>query len=260
MQVITPELMVWNEPLKMRLHDVDFNGRATVASVCWHFLDAAWSHAQALGVGNDALGQMAKFWVLSRLRIEVRHFPVWGVTGSLRTWPRGVTHVFAMRDFELLDPAGAVLMAGSSAWLVLDMKTRRPQRISKILPGFENLENRAALGRDPEKLPEGTAWDRQSAATVRYMDLDVNGHMNSSRYLGLILDAYPVEFHRTHSVRALEVNYLDETRAGETVAILTRQSGPDAFAHSMIKEDGTEVCRVCMEWNSTPGPSPALPS
>lgn len=249
MQPVAPELLVWNEPLKIRSYDVDFNRCATSASLCRHFLEAAWNHAQALGVGFSDLGSQGKFWVLSRLRLEARGYPAWGSMATLRTWPRAGTALFAMRDFELLDETGTVLVGGTSAWLVLDEVSKRPQRITRLMPALEGLSGRAALGRDPEKLPDcDTSWDGHSSATVSYTDIDVNGHVGSSRYVGWMLDTYPLEFHRAHRVRVLEVNYLGETLAGEELSVRTRQAGPPEFWHSLARKNGLEVCRARIEW------------
>jgi medium-chain acyl-[acyl-carrier-protein] hydrolase len=250
MQPVAPELLVWSEPLKVRSYDVDLNRRATGASLCRHFLEAAWNHAEALGVGFSHLASQGKFWVLSRLRLEARRYPTWGSVATLRTWPRPPTALFAMRDFELLDDAGTVIVAGSSAWLVLDEVSKRPQRVTRLLADVGSLSSRTALARDPEKLPDGDAWEGHSSATVRYTDIDVNGHVGSSRYIGWMLDAYPLEFHRAHWMRALEVNYLGETLAGEGLSVRTRQAGPAEFLHSLVKDNGAEVCRARLEWMS----------
>lgn len=252
MQTIIPEQLVWNEPLKIRSYDVDFNGRTTSASICRLFLEAAWNHAEALGVGYSHLASQGKFWVLSRLRIEAQGYPAWRSAGTIRTWPRESSALFAMRDFEVLDESGTVMVGGASAWLILDEVSKRPQRLSRLLPSLAGVSARAALTRDPEKLPDCEAWEGCSPATVRYTDIDVNGHMGSSRYINSMLDAYPFEFHREHMVQVLEVNYLSETRVGEGVNVRTHQTSPDAFCHSMIKESGIEVCRARVEWMTAP--------
>ena len=86
------------------------------------------------------------------------------------------------------------------------------------------------------------------ASVVRYSDLDVNGHMNSSCYIRWILDSYPMDYLRNHIVRTLEINYLDETRGCENLSVRTHQTGPDAFCHFMVKTNGAEVCRARLEW------------
>jgi medium-chain acyl-[acyl-carrier-protein] hydrolase len=253
MNSVSTEPPLWTEQLKICSYDVDFTRRATSATLCRYFLEAAWNHAEALGVGFSDLGRQGKLWVLSRLVLEVQQYPIWGSAATLRTWPRGAKSVFAMRDFELADGAGTRIAAGSSAWLVLDATSKRPQRLQKLMPELAGLDGRAALGRDPEKLGGGDIWEDVLSARVRYTDIDVNRHLNSSRYIGWILDAYSLEFHRAHRLRVLEINYLGETLEGEVLSVRTRQSGAGAFGHSLAKVGGGEVCRARVEWAEASG-------
>jgi medium-chain acyl-[acyl-carrier-protein] hydrolase len=243
------ETPVWSEELRIRSYDVDATRRATSLSVCRYFLEAAWNHAEALGLGFAHLRSQGKFWVLARLRCEVEQYPAWGGRAILQTWPRGLKSVFALRDFELQDDTGKRFVAGSSAWLVLDAASKRPQRLHKLFPSLAALNGKAALGRDPEEVADNETWDSACPSTVRYTDIDVNQHVNSSRYIGWMLDAYPAGFHLQHSLRVLEVNYLGETLEGEQLIVRTRQSDPGVYSHSLIKPNGNEVCRARLEWS-----------
>lgn len=246
------ESPVWTEPLKICSYDVDFTRRATSTSLCRYFMEAAWNHAEALGVGYSHLGSQGKFWVLSRLLLEVQRYPAWGATVNLRTWPRTPQLLFAMRDFEVTDSDGTRIAAGSSAWLVLDARSKRPQRLKKLLPGMTELTDQSALGRDPEKLPDGQTGEAVFSTTVRYTDIDVNRHVNSGQYIAWILNVYPLEFHREHCVRVLQVNYLGETQEGEVLTVHTRQTGPATYSHSLTKPSGDEMCRARLEWDMPP--------
>jgi medium-chain acyl-[acyl-carrier-protein] hydrolase len=246
---------VWTEQVKICSYDVDFTRRATSESLCRYFLEAAWNHAEALGLGFGHLGRQGKFWVLSRLLLEARQYPRWGSAATLRTWPRAATPLFAMRDFEVVDGGGARLAAGSSAWLVLDATSKRPQRLNKLFPDLLGRDGPAALGRDPEKLAEGASGEETFSVAVRYTDIDVNQHVNSSRYLGWMLDAYPFGFQREHRVRVLEVNYLGEALEGEVVSVRTRPAGGGTYCHSLTKAGGAEVCRARLVWEDAP-PTP----
>lgn len=246
------EVPVWTERLRVCSYDVDFTRRATSVSLCRYFLEAAWNHAEALGVGFSHLQQQGRYWVLSRLVLEMPRPPIWGSAATLRTWPRGAKSVFALRDFEVTDDVGVRLAAGSSAWLVLDAASKRPQRPHRVLPGQAVLEGQAALGRDPEKLTGGEPWDEVSTTTARYTDIDVNRHVNSARYVGWVLDAYPVSFHAAHSVRVLEINYVGETVEGEVLNVRTRRVSPTVFHHALANARGDEVCRARVEWGQAP--------
>jgi len=248
MEVGSAEALVWSEVLRIRSYDVDATRRATSPSLFRYFLEAAWNHAEALGAGFTRLRDDGKFWVLSRLRCEVQEYPAWGTKTILKTWPRGIKSAFALRDFEFLDENGRRFGAGSSAWVVLDATSKRPQRLHRILPNLTALEGNAALGRDPQKLEENETSDHDFAVAVRYSDIDVNAHVNSSRYLAWILDAYPGGFHLKYSLAVLEVNYLSETAEGEQLIVRTRAMGTGVYLHSLCKQSGAEVCRARLEW------------
>ena len=55
--------------------------------------------------------------------------------------------------------------------------------------------------------------------TVRYTELDVNGHMNNARYLDWLDDLLTADFHQNHTPREFTVCYLSEAREGETIEL-----------------------------------------
>lgn len=241
--------LCWAENFRLHSYEVDFRRQASVETVCRFFLEAAWNHAEALGFGFRHLAGQGKVWVLSRLLVEVDKYPRWGETVTVRTWPKPSKSVFAMRDFQLSASSGEVMGCGSSAWLVLDAQTRRPQRPERVLAHLAVVPTGRATQRDPEKLPELHAGHRLPSFPVLYSDLDVNNHVNSGRYVRWMLDSYPAEFHAYHSVSRLEVNYLGETHGGERLFLTTDPATPDGHGHSLFKEaSGQEVCRAWFHW------------
>jgi acyl-ACP thioesterase len=248
MEVDSGEVPIWTEDVRFRSYDVDATRRATSPTLLRYFLEAAWNHAETLGAGFSRLRDEGKFWVLARLRCEIQEYPVWGSNAILRTWPRGIKSAFALREFEFAEPIGRRFAAGSSAWLVVDAVSKRPQRLHKLMPSLAALNGKAALGRDPAKLEENAMWDNDSTFSVHYSDIDVNQHVNSSRYVAWILDMYPAEFHLQHSLAVLEVNYLSETVEGEQLIARGHAVGAGVYLHSLSKQSGPEVCRARLEW------------
>jgi acyl-ACP thioesterase len=78
--------------------------------------------------------------------------------------------------------------------------------------------------------------------------VDLNAHVNSARYIGWLMDSYPLDWHKANAPRQFEINYLGESRAGDTLSVLTVQTAQDKFSHSMFKADRQEVCRAQVKW------------
>lgn len=242
------ELGAWRESLKIHSYDVDFRKRATVEAMSCAFLEAAWNHAEHLGVGYGELAKENHLWVLARLFVQIDKYPQWGEILELTTWPRAASGILALRDFEILNAERTRAAAGTSSWLVLDADTHRPQRIDELLLRIPTPVTRIAVGRDSKKLPGTGPGAVALTTTVRYSDIDVNRHVNSAQYINWLLDSYSVDFHRRHALRALEVNYVGETLWADIVSVLVHQRSSLEFSHSIIKSNQAEVCRAELKW------------
>ena len=67
----------------------------------------------------------------------------------------------------------------------------------------------------------------------------------------MMLNAFPLEMHKTKKVKSLEVNYLYETNYGEEVQIFSKVNPDhldDHFVNIVRKSDNREVCRARMIW------------
>ena len=241
---------VWTESFKIHSYDVDFTKTATLEALCRHFQEAAWNHAEQLGAGYQRLQQENRFWVLARLLVEVTRQPSWGESMTLQTWPRAVKSVFAKRDFEVLDTSGTRVVAGTSGWLVLDTKTRKPQRVDKLIAGIKTPGDKQALAREPQKLDCVGSGDNPRLMTVRYSDIDVNGHVNNARYIGWLMDSYPLNFHRSNRLNLVEINFLGEAVAGETISVFSKEAATQGEYSHIIKraEPGGEICCARIVW------------
>ena len=57
-----------------------------------------------------------------------------------------------------------------------------------------------------------------------YNDVDINGHINSVKYIEHILDLWPIDWYRTHRIRRFEIAYVAEAHAGDQLSFY-KESG-----------------------------------
>lgn len=223
--------------------------------VLWSFMqETAWHHADHLRVGYSNLWERQFFWVLSRLSIQMEEYPRWGDRIKIKTWLAGIGRLFALRHFSIADSKGIIIGMAKSAWLVLDLKTRKPQRIGPVFKHILHLFDDLPSTEEPEKLPPPVRPQMEKSYTVRYSDIDMHHHVNNIKYIEWILDSYPFEMNQTHQIRAFEINFLAESSCGDAISIHTDtlQESPPAFLHSVFrKEDSKELCRARSEWRRT---------
>jgi acyl-ACP thioesterase len=179
--------------------------------------DIAWIHGARLGRGYDDLIAEGRIWVLARQKVVVDDWPQWGETLEIDTWARALDGLFALRDYRVRI-GDRTVARGTASWLILDAAKRRPVRFTaETLGGLANLTPGFDLV--PAKIPVDPDFRPIAGFDVRNSDLDVNGHVNNTRYAQWILDSIPIEAHRDHVVADYEVNFLQETGVGDRVTI-----------------------------------------
>jgi len=181
---------------------------------------AFWA-AHELGFGYDDLQVHHTAWVLSRMRFIIHEAPKWRDDVVLRTWHKSTDGLFYLRDFELLDSSGKVLVSATSSWLVLNVETRHLVRDSedlKALYGNEKKDDAIAEPAPKIVIPkEGV--EKAGEHTVSYSDVDMLGHTNNARYMVWAMDALGYDTAMGAPVRDVRINFNRETHPGETVEL-----------------------------------------
>ncbi|MGE3550755.1 MAG: acyl-[acyl-carrier-protein] thioesterase, partial [Geobacter sp.] len=120
----------------VRYHEVDQQGAVRLPVVMTWLQDAGIEHATQLGVAVRDLKKLGLTWVLSRLTLELEHYPRGAEEVTVRTWPVTREGRFSIRDYQLLNAAGQQIGQATTSWAVLDLKSRRPVKIDDHLPPY----------------------------------------------------------------------------------------------------------------------------
>jgi acyl-ACP thioesterase len=241
----------WSEQFTVRTYETDQDGRLSVLSLCHFLQEAAANHARELGVGLDALNGRNLTWMLSRLRLAVKRLPVAGEPLTVCTWPTGRDRLFALRDFIVQTEGGSRCAAADSAWLIIDEKRRRPVRVEPFLEPLTAAEGGPVMEKPIPRLPEPGAGQAGRRFSVRYRDLDGNRHVNNVTYVEWVLEGFNPAFVDSRSLVRLEVEYLAEALAGETVFCTNTpvEESPGHYLHGVFREgDGRELARARTRW------------
>ncbi|MDE2184339.1 MAG: acyl-[acyl-carrier-protein] thioesterase [Alphaproteobacteria bacterium] len=208
---------VWTQTYEVNTIVLDDRKRLGFVGLLNLLQDAAWIHARALGWGYEDLIRRGTIWVLARQKVLMDGRPLWGDTVTIRTWGRPASGAIAVREYEIA-AGGRKLGECTTSWLILDAATRRPHKFDHAAfnqvcrtDGLLAIEARKITPRDDLKAVD--------SIRVRNSDLDVNGHVNNTRYAQWILDSMAPEELAALEIADYEVNFLAETRVGDTIVI-----------------------------------------
>lgn len=199
-------------------HDVDFSGHLSPFSLFNFTQETSWKHAEKLGFGFETLGDNKLAWVLFGVRIKIlESLPMWQESLEIQTQPKGISGMFANRDYRMLNANNQLIAIGSSNWLIIDMETRRPLRLDHTFASLRFVDNPVNL--ITRLKPNGDFAFLLNTYVVKTSDIDYYGHVNNAKYITWITDIYSPEQIKVHPLDEVLINFLQETRFGETIEI-----------------------------------------
>lgn len=179
--------------------------------------EIALDHSDLLGLDSDATLHRNLLWVVSRYHIVIDRLPAYEEPVTLETWPGPMRRVLFPRYFRMKDQSGKVLLRASSVWVLIDGARRA--MVNPKDYGLNAIEGRTEGDELPYNMPpEAIAPQRTERFTVPYSYLDLNGHMNNTRYFDLCTDliADEIEGKRLAEIRA---EYQNEARYRDTLTV-----------------------------------------
>ncbi len=197
-------------------------------------IDIATAHANSLGIGNPSMQSLGCGWVLSRIAIEMFRYPAVNQIYSLTTWVESWNRHFSVRNFMISDQYGEPIGYASSVWMVLNFNTRENFGLSHLSIPADIISDHpcpiAKFGRHPnivvdpqdEELPRGVvkATIPPVEYTFNYCDLDFYRHVNTVRYVSLLLNTFTLEEMDKTQIERLEMAFMHESHYGERVTLL----------------------------------------
>ena len=224
---------------------VDFNGKLTLGVLGNHLLNCAGFHATDRGFGMAMLNEDNYTWVLSRLAIEMDDMPGQYESFTIRTWVENVYRLFTDRNFAIVNKDGITIGYARSVWAMINMNTRKPADLLSMHGGniVEYIcENEDCPVEKPGRIKVETK-EVTETLTAKYNDIDINGHVNSIRYIEHILDLFPIEYYRTMRIRRFEIAYIAESYYGDELKFYKEETGGGEFSVEVRKDNDEVVCR-----------------
>ena len=232
----------------------DFSGRLFMGHLGNHLLNAADFHSNDRGYGMSVLGPMHRTWVLSRLAIEMDDMPRAYDRFTVETWVESAMKYFTGRNFTIRSSDGKVCGYGKSVRAMIDTVTRQPADILSINDGLimDYVEKEKPCPIDkPGRARVGEGAKLVRTVDTYYNDVDINGHINSIKYIEHVLDLFDIGWFKAHRLKRMDVAYIAETYQGDKLSFFVEETEPLHYGIKLVKTDKTtqesvEVCRVCL--------------
>lgn len=230
----------------------DFCGNLSWGNLGNLILRCASLHAGEHGFGYNEMIAIQHGWVLSRLVIEMDELPRTGEAFTIETWVDRLYRQFTDRHFSILRSDGTAYGYATSIWSLIDMQTRQPADLTKLPDGGFT---KVLIPERPAPIPAMERIRLKSPTLVAthqavYTDLDINGHVNSIRYIELLLNRYPAVKLKELTPHRIEMAYCLEAYCGDMLEIYhaTDNTRPNRDLYEIRKASGEVVVKGCIEF------------
>ncbi len=223
--------------------DTDANRRLRLSRLFTMLQEASIAHTTELGMGREKTLDRGLLWIVTLQQANIARLPVYDERIVLKSWPGRTMHLLFPRYYRIEDRAGNALVEASALWALMDQTTRRvvfPEQYGIRIRGVHTGKE-IALPAAP-KMPQ---QPEESVFTVPYSYVDLNGHMNNTRYLDLAEDRMP-EALRTRAITRVQTEYAKEAREGDT--ILLQSEATETGFYLTGGQNGARLFRLALTY------------
>ena len=123
--------------------------------------------------------------------------------------------IFCYRNFYITDEAGQQIMLFKTTFALMDYETRKVAEVPDEVVAPYGADKIKKLFRGPRyKTLENPL---EILYRVRYFDLDMNGHVNNSKYLEWMLDVFDLDFLTEYTPAHIDLKYVKEIHHGSKI-------------------------------------------
>ena len=208
------------------------------------FQDLATAHATQMGMSFTALKENSNaFWVLTKSKFKTLNTPHFSEEVTIETWPLPVTPVRFNREYKIsLDGEDCGL--GTREWVTLDATTKTLRKSSTIKYPFD-LEHRTDLsgaGEYSRKREQLSKDNFYYTHTVRYVDIDPNGHTNNVSYVKMALNSFSVEEFTNANFTEFEIQFIAQSYYGDDVDVYKVKTDYGYYVEGKTDGKTTFIC------------------
>lgn len=215
---------VYEKKLTIRSEQVDLTRHLRMSELFRLMEEASIAHTEELGCTKEKTLDRGLLWVISRQEAEIEELPAYDDEILVRSWQGDMMHVIFPRFYEI-ERGGRVLARGRAMWMLMEEESREfamPEDYDIFIPGRPGSED---IMLPAINIPSGAGPDAADALVTRFSQVDINGHMNNTRYFDIIDDVLWAEGGGAPPIpKRVLANYLSELRLGDAFELRRYES------------------------------------
>lgn len=183
-------------------------------------------------------------WIITDYNMKIDRLPVFDEKITIETYAMSHNRLFCYRAFNIKDEAGNTIIEMVATFVLMDRDTRKVHPVMSVITDAFDSEFSKTMLRGPrfKELEGGVEQEYR----VRFYDLDMNGHVNNSKYLDWVFEVMGADFLTQHVPKKVHLKYVKEVLAGGVITSQYEQEG--LKTQHQISSDGHINAQAEIEW------------
>ena len=237
--------LTYQMKMKIPFDMADMNGHIKLPDVILLSLQVSGMQSIELGVSDKAiLEDYNLVWIITDYDIEVVRLPRFAEEITIETEALSYNRLFCYRRFTIYDEAGQELIHMIATFVLMDRDSRKVHAVEPeiVAPYQSDFDKKLIRGPKYESLNEPISKDYH----VRFYDLDMNGHVNNSKYLDWIFEVMGADFLTQYIPKRINLKYVKEVRPGGVITSSVERTGLES--KHKITSDGATNAQAIIIW------------
>ena len=237
--------LTYQMKMKIPFDMADMNGHIKLPDVILLSLQVSGMQSIELGVSDKAiLENYYLVWIITDYDIKVVRLPRFAEEITIETEALSYNRLFCYRRFTIYDEAGQELVHMMATFILMDLDSRKVQAVEPeiVAPYQSEFDKKLIRGPKYANLEEPISKDYH----VRFYDLDMNGHVNNSKYLDWIFEVMGADFLTQYIPKKINLKYVKEVRPGGVITSAVERTGLES--KHKITSDGATNAQAIITW------------
>ena len=239
--------LTYQMKMKIPFDMSDMNGHIKLPSLILLSLQVSGSQSAQLGVSDkEILEKYNLVWIITEYDIDVIRLPRFAEDITIETEALSYNRLFCYRRFTIYDESGQAIIQMLASFALMDRDSRKVHSVDPemVAPYQSEFSKKIIRGPKYTDLDNPTSKDYH----VRFYDLDMNGHVNNSKYLDWIFEVMGADFLMDHIPQKINLKYVKEVRPGGMITSSYELDGLQSC--HQVTSQGVVNAQALIQWTT----------
>ena len=239
--------LTYKMKMKISFDMSDMNGHIKLPSLILLSLQVSGSQSAQLGVSDkEILEKYNLVWIITEYDIDVIRLPRFAEEITIETEALSYNRLFCYRRFTIYDESGQAIIQMLASFALMDRDSRKVHSVDPemVAPYQSEFSKKIIRGPKYTDLDNPTSKDYH----VRFYDLDMNGHVNNSKYLDWIFEVMGADFLMNHIPQKINLKYVKEVRPGGMISSSYELDGLQSC--HQVTSQGVVNAQALIQWTT----------